>query len=384
MKKAGMALLVVVATMVGLWWSQEHQPKSAASDPLLSMVSDENVAGYALATQPGAIKFPRDLGPHFDYQTEWWYYTGNLQTGDGRLFGYQLTFFRRSLTPPGNEVHGIDASSWRANNIYMAHFAVSDIANNAFYPNEKFSRNSLGLAGATAEPYRVWLEDWYARDAGNGVVQLFAQAGNIKLDLNLTQNLPPVLHGDGGLSIKSTNAGNASYYYSLVRQDTRGTVSVNGETFAVTGLSWKDHEYGTSALSSHDVGWDWFSLQFDDGTALMVCQIREADGRVSPLSSGSFVAADGRVTHLDGSDWRMDVKSRWTSRDSGATYPSGWEIEVRRLGLRLTGSALMPNQEFRGATTYWEGAVGFDGRHQETPIRGRGYVEMTGYAKPVR
>ncbi len=348
------------------------------------MVSDDNIAGYSLATQPGAIKFPGDLGPHFDYQTEWWYYTGNLETRDGRNFGYQLTFFRRSLTPPGNEVSGIDASSWRANNIYMAHFAVSDIAKKSFYPNEKFSRNSLGLAGATAEPYLVWLEDWYARDVGNGVVQLFAQAGNVKLDLNLTQTLPPVLHGDGGLSIKSTNAGNASYYYSLVRQDTSGTVSVNGETFAVTGLSWKDHEYGTSALSSHDVGWDWFSLQFDDGTALMVCQIREADGRVSPLSSGSFVAADGSVTHLDASDWRMEVRSRWTSRDSGATYPSGWEVEVRRLGLRLTGSALMPNQEFRGATTYWEGAVGFAGRHQDTPIRGRGYVEMTGYSRPVR
>ncbi|NLP98697.1 hypothetical protein HGO75_23645, partial [Mycobacterium tuberculosis] len=175
------------------------------------------------------VRFPRDLGPHYDYQTEWWYYTGNLETADGRLFGYQLTFFRRALAPPGEGVAIADASSWRTTQVYMAHFAISDISNRGFYPAEKFSRQALGLAGASSEPYAVWLDDWYARESNNNSVQLFARTQNTVLDLTLTQTLPPILQGNAGLSVKGAQPGNASNYYSLVRQESRGTVSVNGD-----------------------------------------------------------------------------------------------------------------------------------------------------------
>lgn len=383
MRKAGLTgvVLVLTLTLVAFWWWQRPRTNAVAADSLVGVLVDENNAGYSLATVPGAVRFPRDLGPHYDYQTEWWYYTGNLETADGRLFGYQLTFFRRALAPPGEGVAIADASSWRTTQVYMAHFAISDISNRGFYPAEKFSRQALGLAGASSEPYAVWLDDWYARESNNNSVQLFARTQNTVLDLTLTQTLPPILQGNAGLSVKGAQPGNASNYYSLVRQESRGTVSVNGDTFMVSGLSWKDHEYMTSALAPEDVGWDWFGLQFYNGTALMLFQIRQADGSVTRFSSGTFVAGDGGVIPLASSDFRIKTTDRWTSDQSGATYPIAWEIEIERIGLTLRGAALMANQELRLSRTYWEGAVALEGRYQGMPISGRGYVEMTGYVQ---
>ncbi|QUR68749.1 lipocalin-like domain-containing protein [Mycobacterium spongiae] len=373
-------LLTVVLTLTAFWWWQRPTTGAVATDPLLGMLADENNAGYSVATAPGAMRFPRDLGPHYDYQTEWWYYTGNLKTSSGRRFGYQLTFFRRALAPPGEAQDGGDAASWRTNQVYMAHFALSDIADGVFHKAEKFSREALGLAGARALPYDVWLGDWRARETKEGLVELVAQTEKVSLDLRVRQTLPPVLHGDLGLSVKNRETGNASYYYSLVQQETVGTVSVGGHRFSVSGVSWKDHEYMTNAMASEDVGWDWFGLQFDNGTALMLYQIRRADGRVSPFSGGSFVASDGKVTHLELSDWKMSAGDHWISEHSGASYPTTWEIDIEKLGFRLTATALIPNSEWRNATTYWEGAVDIDGSYLNMPLSGSGYVEMTGYS----
>jgi predicted secreted hydrolase len=381
MKKRVAAVLVLTAMVAMLWWWQRPESRVVADGSLLGMLADDDRAGYAVATDPGVIKFPRDFGPHDDFQAEWWYYTGNLETVDGRLFGYELTFFRKALAPPGKTAVTPDGSSWRANQIYSAHFVLSDIANRAVYPEERFGRKALGLAGATAEPYSVWLEDWHVRESDNNSVTLSAATQNTAIDLRATQTLPPILEGNKGLSVKNAQPGGASYYYSVVRQETRGTVTVNGQTFAVSGLTWNDHEYFTHDLSPEDVGWDWFALQFDNGTALMVYQIRQEKGCASAFSGGSFISSDGTVTHLELADSRIETKERWTSHDSGATYPVGWRIEIERIGLNLTGAALMPNHELRLSTTYWEGPVAFDGRYHQTPIRGRGYVEMTGYSR---
>lgn len=383
MKKTRVTLIALLLVVAACWWWQRPDRPTAATGSLLGMLADKDTAGYALATEPGAIRFPRDLGPHNDYQGEWWYYTGNLAAGDGRIFGYQLTFFRRALAPPGKTAMTADASSWRTDQIYSAHFAVSDIGDRAFYPAEKFSREAVGLAGARAQPYAVWLEDWSVRDAENNSVQIVAKTEHATIDLTLHQTLPPILQGNEGLSVKGGQLGNASYYYSIVRQETQGTVTVDSQKFAVSGLSWNDHEYGSSILDAEDVGWDWFSLQFDNGTALMIFQIRESNGSVKPISSGSFIASDGTVTQLKLSDWRLTTKDRWTSEHSGAAYPIRWEIEIRQMGLTLSGSALMPNQESPLSTTYWEGVVAFEGHYLDTPIKGRGYVEMTGYARSL-
>lgn len=357
-------------------------PAEAEDPPLAASLQSLPVAGsaegFARATEPNAVEFPRDLGPHPDYQTEWWYYTGNLQTADGRSFGYQFTIFRRALTPPEDMPKG--DSDWRSNQVYLAHFTVSDIGADAFYPTERFSRGGAGLAGATADPYSVWLEDWTMEEIAPEQVRLRADAGQMALDLILTETLPPVLHGDGGLSPKGPEPGNASYYYSIVQQQTAGTVRVGDETFDVTGLSWKDHEWSTSALPPGAIGWDWISLQLDNGGALMLFEIRRDDGTLEPTSSGSYITPDGAVQHLALGDWTLDPTDTWTSSTSGATYPAGWRITVPSVELVLEGRPMMAYQELNLSTVYWEGATAFSGTLAGEPVSAQGYIEMTGYA----
>lgn len=385
-KRILIPFILLAAIVGGLFlWRQPAAPTTAQASLLPLLTAEDSASDgtspFARATIPNDIEFPRDFGPHPEYQTEWWYYTGNLEGEDGRLFGYQFTIFRRALSPPMMD-NGLPLteSAWRSNQVYLAHFALSDIANNAFYPHERFSRAGAELAGAQAAPYRVWLEDWVIEEIAPGQVRLLAQAEDVGLDIVLMQTLPPILHGDGGLSPKGPEPGNASYYYSQVRQQSAGTVRVGSEVIPVTGLSWKDHEYSTSALSLGAIGWDWFSLQLDNGAALMFFQIRREDGTLEPFSSGTFIAADGSITYLDRAAWELTVTDAWTSPTSGAEYPAGWRIQVAELELELEGRPLMPNQELNVSTVYWEGAVEFNGALAGARVRARGYIEMTGYA----
>ena len=372
----GGCVLVGLCTWQALRAGNNAQPPQAA---LESLPPAGSIDGFTRAIEPGAVEFPRDFGPHDDYQTEWWYYTGNLATADGRPFGFQFTIFRRALSPsPENSPAA--TSDWRTNQVYLAHFTISDIAAGVFHPAEKFSRGAAGLAGAAADPYRVWLEDWSIEEIAPGRVRLRARTNEVALDLTLDEALPPVLHGDGGLSQKGPEPGNASYYYSIIQQRAAGTVAVGGETFAVTGLAWKDHEWSTSALSAGAVGWDWFSLQLDNGGALMLFEIRREDGTREPTSAGSYIAPDGVVTHLALGDWSLEVTDTWISPTSGGEYPAGWRIAVPSVGLVLEGRPLMADQELNLSTVYWEGAVGFSGTLDGMPINARGYIEMTGYA----
>jgi predicted secreted hydrolase len=323
--------------------------------------------------------FPEDFGPHNDYQTEWWYYTGNLKTEDDRPFGFQLTFFRQAISPTTATESA--SSAWRTHQIYSAHFTVSDLADKGFYVDERFSRNAIGLAGAEAMPYRVWLNDWSATELEPGVVRLQAQSEEVAIDLTVQQTRPPVLQGDRGLSIKGLEPGNASYYYSLVQQPTAGTLTIQGKSFPVQGKTWTDHEFSTSALTAGTVGWDWFSIQLEDGSALMLYQLRHEDGMPEITSAGTFVSASGETTHLNHDDWTIRVLKTWKSPRSKAVYPAQWQIRIPRLDLVLEGRSLLADQELNTSTaTYWEGATAFEGTRQDQPIRGEGYVELTGYA----
>lgn len=388
MKRAWVVVIVMglisIALIVGrpLWAGDGADVPAAA---LQALPPAGSVEGFARATQPDAIEFPRDFGPHDDYQTEWWYYTGNLATADGWPFGFQFTIFRRALAP---EVKGVETESlgespvsrWRTEQVYLAHFTISDIEGGNFYPAERFSRGAAGLAGAQADPYRVWLEDWTIEQIAPGQVRLRARTEAVALDLTLNETLPPVLHGDGGLSMKGPEPGNASYYYSIVQQQAAGTVTVGAESFDVGGLAWKDHEWSTSALSDGAIGWDWFSLQLDNGGALMLFEIRRADGTREATSAGSYIAPDGTVTHLALGDWTLETTDTWTSPTSGGEYPAGWRIAVPSIGLELAGRPLLADQELNLSTVYWEGAVEFGGTLDGMPINARGYIEMTGYA----
>lgn len=334
---------------------------------------------YRKAIAPQDWHFPADFGSHNDYQTEWWYYTGNLKTPEGRPFGFQLTFFRQAIAPTLTTAS--TQSGWRTNQIYSAHFTVSDIEGNSFYPDERFSRNVIGLAGAETNPYRVWLNNWSATELEPGVVHLQAQSDDVAIDLIVRQTQPPVLQGDRGLSIKGLEPGNASYYYSLVQQPTTGTITVKGNTFEVQGKTWKDHEYSTSALTAGTVGWDWFSIQLNDGSALMLYQLRHEDGTPEVTSAGTFVSTSGETIHLTPDDWSLSVLDTWKSSRSKAVYPAQWQIQIPRLNLSLQGRSLLADQELNTSTaTYWEGATAFRGTLQDQPIQGEGYVELTGYA----
>jgi predicted secreted hydrolase len=358
-------------------------------------------AGFARAIEPGILQFPQDFGPHPDYRSEWWYYTGNLDTPEGRSFGYQLTFFRQGLAPDRPIQSSLKSASnsspsapqtqgqsqWRGNQIYSAHFTVSDIAGDRFYPVERFSRGQVGLAGAQASPYGVWLQDWSAMELPDGRVRLQAKTGAVAIDLTLNPTTP-VLQGDRGLSQKGPEPGNASYYYSQVQQPTQGTIGVGDRRYEVAGLSWMDHEFSTSSLDAGTVGWDWFSIQFDDRSSLMLYGLRQEDGSVAPMSAGLWIAADGTTERLGATEFQVSVLDQWTSplrlpRSAGqrqVRYPSRWRIEVPKLDLSLEGASLLADQELRfGTVRYWEGVSGFRGSRAGQPIAGRGYVELTGY-----
>jgi predicted secreted hydrolase len=383
-KRVIIAVLLLVAAAVAYGW--RHSSGAAAGQTqasLIPLLAGADTAGFSRATEPGAIAFPRDLGAHDDFQTEWWYYTGNLAAADGRQFGFQLTFFRRALTPPdqGAKAPAAEATSvWRTNQVYLAHFTITDVEGGAFYPTERFSRGAAGLAGAQAEPYKVWLEEWSAEEQSDGRVRLVARSDHVALELLLTETLPPILHGDGGLSPKGPEPGNASYYYSIIQQRGEGTVTVDGVGYPVTGVAWSDHEYSTSALGADAVGWDWFSVQLRDGSGLMLFQIRRQDGQIDPVSGGTFIFPDGLTRTLGSGDWQLEVLDHWTSPRSGAEYPAGWRITIPDLGLDLTGRPLLADQELNVSTTYWEGASDFEGQRAGQPIAGQGYVELTGYA----
>ncbi len=344
------------------------------------IAAGELPGGFRRADGPRTFDFPADHGPHPAYQTEWWYYTGNLTTTDGREFGYQLTFFRRALEPVEDRVDR--PSAWATDQIYMAHFAITDAAGGDHRAFERFSRGAAGLAGAEALPYRVWLEDWEAGQTGPGSYRLVAEAEGLSLDLTLSEEKGPVLQGEDGYSRKGVDPGDASYYYSLTRLATQGLVSVGDETFEVSGLSWMDHEFGTSALSEGQVGWDWFSIQLDDGGEVMLYTIRREDGRVDPYSQGTYIAPDGETTllHYTEGDYTVEALDTWRSPATGAVYPARWRVQIPGEGLDITVEPALADQELVVSYAYWEGTVHVEGRHGDRTVAGSGYVELTGYA----
>ena len=354
-------------------------PSAVAQLPDVSVANDEIPSGFLTADGSRVLTFPEDLGPHPDYRTEWWYYTGNLQTPEGRHFGFELTIFRVSLLPPSAELPA--DSEWYNRSVYFAHFAVSDIATGRFYAFERYSRPGPGLAGAQADPYRVWLEDWSIAESPSGEYRLRAAQPDIILDLTLTDEMGVVLHGEDGYSRKGQSPSNASYYYSQPRLRADGVVQIEGAQYSVTGLVWKDHEFSTSALDRNQIGWDWFSLQFEDGGSLMLFQLRERNGRTSDSSSGTFISPDGTPQPLKNTDFAMDVLAQWRSPHTQGVYPAAWEIVLNRPECVLDVRPWMDDQELHFSTvTYWEGAVRFEGTCEGERVSGNGYVELTGYA----
>lgn len=380
MRRLLLASLLALAGTAAIVWAL-LQP--AAAPPELQFDVAEALGGapaegFARATTPRAFRFPDDHGPHPGFRNEWWYFTGNLTTGTGRRFGYELSIFRIALSP----VAPARSSAWATNQVYMAHFALTDVAVGKFHFFERFARGAAGLAGAQSRPFAVWIEDWRVdadpRDSRRW--RLRAAAGDVSIELALTPRKPVVLQGERGLSRKSADAGNASYYYSLPQLASDGTITIAGEPHRVAGASWLDREWSTSALGSDQVGWDWFALQLSNGQDLMLYQLRNRDGRADPFSAGRLIAPDGRGIPLARDDFAIEVLDRWRS-PRGGEYPARWRLTVPKAQLELEVVPVLADQELAVAVRYWEGAVDVRGSRAGTAITGRGYVELTGYAQ---
>lgn len=378
-------LLLIALVISWLLLRPEPRHEPAASLSVASALQTTDDRGYDRAFAPREFHFPADHGPHPWFRTEWWYYTGNLSTRQGRRLGFQLTFFRSALAPHATA----RASAWATSQAWLAHFTVSDVDggdggdSGRFLSFERWSRGSLGLAGAKAEPFQVWLERWSATASITArptpPMRLRAAQDGAAIDLVLQPGKPPVLQGDRGLSQKGPKPGNASYYYSLTRMPAAGTVRLGGDSFQVSGLAWMDREWSTSSLAEDEVGWDWFALQLDDGTDLMLYQLRRRDGSADPRSSGTLVGPGGESRPFKLADFRLESLGRWRSPRSGAAYPAHWRVRIPSEELELDISPLLADQELDVSFRYWEGAVAIAGRHRGRPVRGQGYVEMTGY-----
>ncbi len=374
---------------------------------------------------PGKVfSFPQDHFSHPEFRTEWWYYSGHLQTQDKNSYGYQLTFFRTALrgktknqksthSTPRPEARGMlrvdterrslppvknrglaqsNVSKWSIQNLYFSHLALTDESKKKFEYREKISRGSLGEAGAltykkNATPFRVWVEDWSAELKGVEMGTHLLKGGNTDfgMELMLVPERNPVIHGQNGISQKAEGEGYASHYYSISRLKTEGKIFLKGQGFPVQGISWMDHEFGSGQLREYQVGWDWFSIQLDDRMEFMFYQIRHKDGKIDPYSSGTIIYSDGKYQHLTNEEFQIEVLDQWNSRQSKAIYPSKWRIKIpgHRTELLLTPTAkdqeLITKESTR--VTYWEGSIKVEGKYQGNPVKGTGYAELTGYAK---
>ena len=340
-------------------------------------------AQYRIALPGYRYEFPRDHFDHPGFQTEWWYYTGNLKSADGQRFGFELTFFRQAISRDPAKT-----AAWDVKDLYLAHLALSALDSGKFYHTERPNRSGPGIAGVSEALGRIWNGNWQIQWEGNSQ-KLQAIDERFQLRLILRSEKPPVIHGENGVSRKAEGPGSASHYISLTRLTTSGSIELGGKKFEVTGTSWMDHEFFTHQLEPGQTGWDWLSLQLADHTELMLFHIRRADGSLDPYSAGTYVDAQSKATHLRASDFTLQpLGEKWTSPVTRAVYPIHWKIAIPKLGMELEAKTSLESQEFTGETklapAYWEGAIHLAGQRNAQPLSGVGYLEMTGYDRPVQ
>lgn len=369
--------LIILSGVILLIVDKSVETGSSGDLTVASVMAGDG-SGFRKADSVVDISFPRDHFAHPEFRTEWWYFTGNLSSADGKRFGYQVTIFRNGIYPLKNEdTTGISASA-----VYSAHIGVSDLSTGEFHSFESFARGSEGLGGSDPVNSVVYagsvsLKYDFGADPSRPKMTVLAIKNNIKLELELHPQKGPVLQGDKGLSRKSNKEGNAYYYYSFTRLKTDAVFSVNGVQKQLTGYSWMDREWSTSALDEDQKGWDWFALHLDDQTELMYLRLRDREGNTN-FQKGSFVSKDGSYTVLKGDDLKLTTLS-FTNVD-GIKYPSEWSIEVLPLSARYSIKTAMKDQEHKFSIRYYEGAVDAEKTEKGAKIPGKGYVELTGYA----
>lgn len=349
---------------------------------LATLLTLPSLAAQYRSALPGYhFAFPLDHFSHPDFQTEWWYYTGNLKSSSGHRFGFELTFFRQAVSRDPSK-----SGTWDVRDLYLAHLALSDLNGQRFYHTERTNRSGPGIAGASEASGRFWNGNWQIHWAGDDQ-ELQAVDDSFALHFTLHSEKAPVIHGEDGVSQKAAGPGRASHYVSLTRLATRGSIELDGKKIDVIGLTWMDHEFFTHQLEASQVGWDWLSIQLEDKTEIMLFRIRRKDGSIDPYSAGTFVDAVSRTTHLRAGDFIMQPLGKtWVSSATRAIYPIQWKIAVPMLGVEMEAGTLLPGQELSEksnlAPSYWEGAVVLTGHRGKQALRGAGYLEMTGYDQP--
>ena len=350
-----------------------ENPEGDSTISLESALGGEADSGFLRALEHRAFKFPDDHGAHNGYRNEWWYITGNLETLQGRAFGYQVTFFRIALT---SDIEKKRQSQWAANHIWMAHAALTDPEGRQHMAKEKLAREAVELAGVRQDPFKIWVGDWQLQSSNRSFPwQLKVDGEDFELELNIDALTRPVLQGDRGLSQKSSHPGNASYYYSITRLKTLGTIKIGAEQFQVTGLSWLDREWSTSVLGENQVGWDWFSLHLDEGTDLMFYHLRNREGASDSNSAGIILTANSHQVSLDHTNLELSPV-RWWTNSQGVKYPVAWELYIKPQKRKLIVESVIDNQEMDLSVQYWEGMVTVTENNMEI---GKGYMELTGY-----
>ncbi len=341
-----------------------------------SIMSGE-VSGFKKADSVRQFVFPRDHFAHNEYRTEWWYFTGNLFTSDGRRFGYQFTIFRNGILP-GNDS---DTVVFSQKSLFSIHIGISDIQNQKFYSFEKYARGLDGLAGSDETEKRIYIEgNEILFDFSNGallpIIQVSSSTSEFQISFKLIPEKKMVLHGDKGLSKKSNKPGNASYYYSYTRLNTTGELTLKGAKYKLTGSSWMDREWSTSALESDQKGWDWFALQMEDDTELMYFRLRDSTGATN-FQKGTLVRKDGSYDVFTGDDFKITTIVK--SEIDGIVYPLEWKIEIKPLNFLFGVSVAMKNQVHPFRLRYYEGAINVIRKNGKDISGGVGYVELTGY-----
>jgi predicted secreted hydrolase len=339
-------------------------------------------AQYRSALPGYRYSFPRDYFSHPDFQTEWWYYTGNVTTAEGRRFGFELTFFRQGANRDDGRTN-----VWDVRDLYLAHLALSDLDGGQFFHAERTNRAGPGIAGISESDRRIWNGNWQIAWQGQ-TQKLQAIDDRFELRLSMQSTKPPVIHGKNGVSQKAQGPGQASHYISLTRLITDGEIEMRGSRFPVSGVAWMDHEFFTHLLEPNQVGWDWMSIQLEDNTELMLFRIRRNDGSIDPYSSATFVDVSGAATQLERSDFVLEpAGASWASPATHARYPIEWKISVPKLALELHASTSLAPQELKAVSkitpSYWEGAITLTGYKASHAVRGVGYLEMTGYDHPL-
>jgi predicted secreted hydrolase len=357
MKAATIALSILLTT--------------SASSLLNAQTTDAFVTA---GEQPYHFEFPRDLYDHPSYDTEWWYFTGNLRSLNGRQYGFELTFFR-SYAPTG-----APAGQPQYLPIIFADLGVSDLDGQQFFFHKALAPETPPLASITKKPWTIQLGEWTLKEPNDpaGVFRLHALQDDFGVNLDLLPEMAPVLNGDKG-SFKlagSDGQGPEFYeYYSIPRLATSGWIQVNGERIPVEGLTWNDHEFFTLGANQTFPSWDWFSIQLENGTSIMLYGLRLPNGDFDPASRGTFVDRDGTVIHLKPGDFTLTPVSGeiWHSVASNADYPIAWTISIPSLKIKLEMSTPLQNQEMAvqpsgGSPAYWEGASRFRGSERGKPV----------------